>query len=95
MKREIIPKADLERLIADELAKHSECEGARILGVYWHETDETGCNWDADTWNGNRDTVIACKECVGAAVRDLRARYNIVDPKKMTWFTSPPPLQHR
>jgi hypothetical protein len=80
MKRKIIAKTDIEQRIANELAKHQECDDVQVLNVYWHIPDETGCNWDADTWRGDSDDVRACKNCILEAVRELRARYNIFDP---------------
>jgi hypothetical protein len=77
MSRELRSIEEMNHMIREEMRKHEDCAGVSLRTVYWHAPDATGCNWDANMWDGDVDAALACKGCIVDAVADLRARYNI------------------
>jgi len=80
MSRVILSVEEINHMIREEMRKHDACAKVSLSSIYWHEPDETGCNWDADMWKGNETDALACKRSVLGAIRELRSRYNIPNP---------------
>jgi hypothetical protein len=81
MDRMILMAEELQQLIRDEAAKFpGECKDCYFGGVYWHEPDETGCNWSISTIRGP-DWSGCLGRLHGFAMR-LRERYNIPNPQR-------------
>lgn len=80
MSRVTLSIEEINHMIREEMRKHEECANVSLSSIYWHEPDETGCNWDANMWLGSEADTIACRRCILAAVRELRSRYNIPQP---------------
>ncbi|HJV82039.1 MULTISPECIES: hypothetical protein [Oxalobacteraceae] len=81
MSRSILSIEEINHLIRAEMRKHEQCAKVSLKTIYWHEPDSTGCNWDANMWEGDVADALACKEQIIEAVKDLRARYNIPKPE--------------
>ena len=49
MSKELASSAELTRLIQDRISEgkglDGDCRDVKVESVYWHEPDETGCNW--------------------------------------------------
>lgn len=80
MSRITLSIEELNQIIRAEMRKHEECATVSLKSIYWHEPDATGCNWDANMWEGDVSDALDCKEHIIAAVKDLRSRYNIPVP---------------
>jgi hypothetical protein len=80
MERVVVKPEELQEKIREEAAKYSECGDAYFGGVYWHEPDETGCNWSFSTIRG-RDWS-GCLDRLGPFAARLRAHYNIPNPQR-------------
>jgi len=78
--RMVVKPEELQEKIRDEAAKYSECGDAYFGGVYWHEPDETGCNWSISSIRG-RDWS-GCLDRLGPFAARLRSRYNVPNPAK-------------
>jgi hypothetical protein len=81
MSREIRSIEEINHMIREEMRKHEECARVSLRSVYWHEPDSTGCNWDANMWEGDVDSALSCRGRIKDAVSDLRARFNIPYPE--------------
>lgn len=77
MSRELRSIEEINGMIRAEMRKHEACANVSLGSVYWHEPDETGCNWDASMARGDPDEVRPCRDCIIEAIRNLRAQYNI------------------
>jgi hypothetical protein len=80
MDRVISRPEELQELIRDEAAKYAECKDCYFGGVYWHEPDESECNWNmasirGQDWSGCLDRMLAF-------VTRLRERYNVPNPQQ-------------
>ena len=77
MSRRIASNAEITKMINDRLKEGKEldgdCRDVRISAVYWHEPDETNCNWNVRGYNGNP----GCLGVVDAIVSDVRRRYKL------------------
>jgi hypothetical protein len=75
MAREIRTKEYLQERISEEASKHAECAGVQFGGVYWHEAEESGCNWSVSIVSGPEwsDCFIAVEQFIFG----LREQYNI------------------
>jgi hypothetical protein len=81
MSRITLSIEEINHMIREEMRKHEECGKVSLKSIYWHEPDITGCNWDVNMWEGDVSDALACKDKIIAAVKDLRARYNIPAPE--------------
>jgi hypothetical protein len=79
MERTVARPEELQEKIRDEAAKYTECADAYFGGVYWHEPDETGCNWSVSTIRG-RDWS-GCLDRLRNFVARLRANYKLPNPQ--------------
>lgn len=80
MSRITLSVEEMNQMIRAEMRKHEECAKVSLQSVYWHEPDVTGCNWDVDMGDSDVADAQACKNGIIAAVKDFRARFNIVAP---------------
>ncbi|HEY9280731.1 MAG TPA: hypothetical protein VIP51_11720 [Eoetvoesiella sp.] len=73
--RSVTSREFLQKAIAEEVLEHAECAGVQFGGIYWHEVDETGCNWSVSIISGPEwtDCFIAMEKFIFT----LRAQYNI------------------
>lgn len=79
MSRIIKTKEEVRELIKAETDKNAACKDSYFGGVYWHEPDESGCNWSMPTisggdWNG-------CLEAMRNYVTKIRSEINIPDER--------------
>lgn len=79
MTRSIKTPDELREFLLTETAKHMDCKDSYFGGIYWHEPDETGCNWQVSTGKGN--DWSKCIERILPFVQRLREDYNIPDPE--------------
>ena len=79
MPRTIKTPDELRELLIAEAAKHAECKDIYLGGVYWHDPDETGCNWQVSASKGKDWST--CIERILPFTRKLREDYNIPDPE--------------
>ncbi|MBK7675889.1 MAG: hypothetical protein IPJ27_14690 [Candidatus Accumulibacter sp.] len=78
MSRVILDAGEIRERLITEAEKHVVCKTAYIGGVYWHEPDETGCNWKVSTNDEiNRN---GCIQRLLPLIRMLREQYNIPEP---------------
>jgi hypothetical protein len=75
MNRRFESKEKIENLIVAEKAKYADCVNTRLLEIYWHEPDETGCNWSA-TYSNSHD-LDSCLSRIGPFIAQLRASINL------------------
>lgn len=75
MTREIASREQLQAKINQEAALHAPCAGVQFGGVYWHETDDLGCNWSISIVSGPEWTD--CFVAMEGFIFNLRAQYNI------------------
>lgn len=78
MSRITLSIEEMNAMIRAEMRKHEECGRVSLRSVYLQEPDSTGCNWDVDMWEGEVADTTVCRERIIDAVRDFRARYNVV-----------------
>jgi hypothetical protein len=78
MERTVVKPEELQEKIRDEAAKYAECGDAYFGGVYWHEPDETGCNWSISAIRGG--DWSGCLDRLGRFAAQLRATYNLPNP---------------
>ena len=50
--REIKSAEEIRALVQEAADECPECAESHFGGVYWHEPDETGCNWSISTIRG-------------------------------------------
>lgn len=83
MSRITLSVEEMNHMIREEMRKYEECAKVSLRSVYWHEPDLTGCNWDVNMWEGDvaDAEVLDCKERILPAIKDFRARYNILRPE--------------
>lgn len=77
MLREIKTKEEIREMLQAEAARYPDCKTTYFGGLYWHEPDETGCNWQVSVMSG-RDPGACYDHMHDFAVR-LRASFNIPD----------------
>lgn len=76
----IIKSPEEIRALVQEIADKCEaCSECYFGGVYWHEPDDSGCNWSISMIQG--PTWRECFRCVQEDAIGLRAKYNIPDPQ--------------
>lgn len=75
--RRIRSKEDIQALIRVAASMCKDCTDSYFGGVYWHEPDNTGCNWSVSCISGA--DWRGCMDCIHAAAVDLREQYNIKD----------------
>jgi len=80
MARMMLKKDALEEMIRDEAAKYEECKDCYFGGVYWHEPDETECNWNVSMIRGQ--DWSGCLGRMQAFATELRERYSVPNPQK-------------
>ncbi len=73
-------RTDLVSKISVEMLKHDVCSGMGDPDVQWHGM-ESGTNWKVDFPSGTATNPEACKLAIAPAVKDIRDRYNMHDPK--------------
>jgi len=81
-KREMKSPSELEKIIAAKLAEYEACAELRPNHVYWHEPDETGCNWSLHSMRGKAAQVAECLRAINDYAIELRRRYNIPTPER-------------
>jgi hypothetical protein len=81
MSRVTLSIEELNQMVRAEMRKHEGCANVSLKSVYWHEPDMTGCNWDVNMWEGDVEDALACKECIIDAIKEMRARYNLLSPE--------------
>jgi hypothetical protein len=81
MVRSIKTPEELREFLLAETAKHMDCKDSYFGGIYWHEPDEAGCNWQVSTSTGKDKDWSKCIEHILPFVRKLREDYNILDPE--------------
>ncbi|SCB10092.1 hypothetical protein GA0116996_101613 [Cupriavidus alkaliphilus] len=77
--REIKTADEIRALVQEAADRCEDCADAHFGGVYWHEPDETGCNWSISTMRGT--SWKPCFDCVQPAAVELRAKYNLPEPE--------------
>lgn len=79
MTREIATKDELRQMIQDAIDQGTDldgdCRDVVANEVYWHEADESGCNWNLHSFRGDR----SCADVVARIVGTLRTQYRISD----------------
>jgi len=79
MTRELTTKDELQDMIQSAIEKSTDldgdCRDVIANEVYWHEADQSGCNWDLHSFRGD----TSCAGVVNRIVAELRARYMIAD----------------
>ncbi|HJV85958.1 MAG TPA: hypothetical protein VJ698_10820 [Noviherbaspirillum sp.] len=80
MSRIVMSIEEINHLIREEMRKHEKCARVSLKTIYWHEPDASGCNWDANMFEGDATDPLECRKQIIDTVRDLRARYNIPNP---------------
>ena len=82
MNRLIRSREELEATIKEEALGHAVCAGVEFGGVYWHEVDETGCNWSISIVSGPEwtDCFVAMEDFIFT----LRQTYNIPETEGLS-----------
>lgn len=77
MVKKLATAQELEKLIQNRISTSTEldgdCAGCKTNSVSWHEPDETGSNWDLDSFRGPQE----CGGIIYAIVADLKRHYNL------------------
>ncbi len=77
MTKEIATKDELKNMIQERISNSEELDGdcreVIVNSVYWHEPDETGSNWDVNSFRNAR----GCEGIVNAIVADLKQTYDL------------------
>jgi hypothetical protein len=79
--RELKTAAELRALIAERMAELEVCQELQPNEVYWHEADETGCNWSLHSFGGIAAMAQECWEALSGYLAELRERYKLEDPE--------------
>lgn len=77
--RRIRTKDELRELIKEAASRCTDCSDAHFGGVYWHERDDSGCNWTVSTMKGS--DWAGCLACVQPHAFILRESYSIADER--------------
>lgn len=81
MTRKIKVIPDIEYLIRRRMEECEDCEEVELGYVQWHMPEEGGCNWDVPSFRGHRISVNQCMIAIETYVQELRAQFNVPDPK--------------
>jgi len=78
MEQQIISKAELVKIINDELSKHEECNDCSISGIMkLQETDDVGCNWTDPYIQCSGVPADVCAPIAGQVFSAMKKIYNI------------------
>ncbi len=79
MSRQLATKVEITKMIQDRIREGKEldgdCRNVTITSVYWHEEDESGCNWDLGYSSG----PDSCRYVIRAITDEFRQLYNLND----------------
>lgn len=79
MTKKTIVSDELVKLIQDQISNSAEldgdCRDCRVASVYWHEPDESGSNWDMNSFQG----PATCGNFILAVVAKFKTIYNLKD----------------
>lgn len=77
MVRKIVDADALRQMIQKQIDASTELDGdcreCRSNEVYWHEPDETGCNWNLHSFTGPPE----CAGVIRGIVAPLRRQFNL------------------
>ena len=79
MTKEITTEEELKIMIQERVSSCDEmdgdCKEVIINSVYWHETDESGSNWDVHSLRNAR----GCEDVVRKIISEFKQKYNLED----------------
>jgi hypothetical protein len=75
--KEIVNEARLLESIQERINNSDEldgdCRGVIANAVYWHEKDESGCNWDVHSFRN----VGGCEDVMIKIINEFKLNYNL------------------
>lgn len=77
-RKESLTAETLEARLNSMLQQYEDVGHCRFVGVYWHEPDDEGCNWDCHLNCGNGIDGHA-SDVADAVLRLARSRYQLAE----------------